>query len=190
MIDFFQHVRTVYLRAEAEGRAYHPIGEDTLPEQEPVRFSAHNTLAFPATGITRVIPPKKPGEPQKVQVSFMGLTGASGILPDHYTSQVIARLQAIEPIYARWPLQGERQTVSITLTGFDGKNHSLTFSGPWAWFKMLKATRITAVGNAGFYRWTFATQEGLTAVFDVSASNSMPLFNLDVFEQLKLPEKL
>jgi type VI secretion system protein ImpL len=101
---------------------------------------------------------------------------------------LIYRHGPIEPIYVKWPLQGERQQAMVAITNFEGKTHSLTFSGPWAWFKLLKATQITA-GNSGYYRWHIK-QEGFTATFDVSASNNMPIFNLDIFEGLKLPEKL
>jgi type VI secretion system protein ImpH len=91
-MSFFQHVRTAHLQAQAADRPYHALGSDTEPHLEPVRFTVQNTLAFPATAVSRIDPPEQEGGPQKMQVTFMGLTGPSGVLPNHYTELLIERL--------------------------------------------------------------------------------------------------
>ena len=75
---------------------------------------------------------------------------ASGVNLQLANRTLLYRHGPIEPLYARWPLQGEQQQVLISISNFEGKTHSLTFSGPWAWFKLLKASQLTASGSPGF----------------------------------------
>jgi type VI secretion system protein ImpH len=91
-MNFFQRVRTIHLQAQAAGRPYCPLGSDTEPHLEVLRFTVQNTLAFPATAVSRIDPPEYEDGPQKMEVTFMGLTGPSGVLPNHYTELLIERL--------------------------------------------------------------------------------------------------
>jgi type VI secretion system protein ImpH len=86
--DFFQAVRLLLLWARAEaGEARPGLGDDTLPESEPVRIAAHAALAFPSASMDRI---DGNGESvPKLLVNFMGLTGPVGVLPPHYTDTVI-----------------------------------------------------------------------------------------------------
>jgi type VI secretion system protein ImpH len=99
--EFFQAVRLLEtaerLRAQQSdesGRG--PIGYDTAPHREIVRFRAWASLTFPAGPIAelRRIPATAQDEDApapEMTVSFMGLTGPSGVLPQHYTSMLIER---------------------------------------------------------------------------------------------------
>ena len=64
--DFFQAVRLLERvareRAEGNGRWPHrPVGRDSLPEQEAVRFRCLPSLAFPPSPVTQVRPPDAAG---------------------------------------------------------------------------------------------------------------------------------
>jgi type VI secretion system protein ImpH len=77
--DFFQAVR---LLERAEPNRV-PVGVDGPPRAEVVRFSVHQSLSFPVSTIHKLevgadVPPL-------MTVNFLGLTGASGVLPRHYT---------------------------------------------------------------------------------------------------------
>ncbi len=99
--DFFQAVRLIE-QVAAERRSPVPvrrIGGDDGPRGEPVRFSALPSLTFPAGDIAAVrvaaegsAPPSEAPLPISMTVSFMGLTGPNGVLPQHYTSLLIERI--------------------------------------------------------------------------------------------------
>ncbi|MEI8395628.1 MAG: type VI secretion system baseplate subunit TssG [Rhodospirillaceae bacterium] len=67
-----------------------PIGHDTEPRREAVRFRAEQTRSFADTEIADLVAAATGTDgPPEMTVSFMGLTGASGVLPLHYTDAVI-----------------------------------------------------------------------------------------------------
>ena len=83
---FFDFVRE-RLDAARHGGRDGTIGGDTPPSREPLRFGAAAGQRSAAEEITIVHDADRgPGE---VTVNFMGLTGPSGVLPDHYTEQVV-----------------------------------------------------------------------------------------------------
>ena len=73
------------------------VGGDASPNREVVRFRALPSHSFPPGPIHAVQPPggQTAGEaadlPAEMVVAFMGLTGPSGVLPQHYTQMVIDR---------------------------------------------------------------------------------------------------
>jgi len=85
--DFHQAVR---LLERAAGRR---VGTDTLPAAEPVQITVPPGLNFPASAIAALTLSKTSGPP-KLAVTFAGLTGPNGILPQHYTSLVVRRARA------------------------------------------------------------------------------------------------
>ena len=108
--DFFQAVRILQLQAASTvdnpdtqphadlQSTPQPIGHDGPPGRETVRFAALQSHAFSAAEIAQVRPAASSGEaaphtPPEMTVSFMGLTGPSGVLPDHYTSLMIERMR-------------------------------------------------------------------------------------------------
>jgi type VI secretion system protein ImpH len=94
--DFFQAVRLLEQleRQRADGR--YPVGQDRPPAQEVVRFRALPALSFPAAAVSQLRQPDGPagaGRPAEMLVTFMGLTGPSGVLPQHYTTLLLQRLR-------------------------------------------------------------------------------------------------
>jgi type VI secretion system protein ImpH len=86
--DFFQAVRLLQ-RQHSEGQA----GGDTR-ESEAVRFRVKNSLAFPASSIVDVEPgrvDRGKALPPQMTVTFLGLTGAEGVLPAAYTEIAVDR---------------------------------------------------------------------------------------------------
>lgn len=77
--DFFQAVRLL-----ERGN-----GSTMQDERTPrVRFRAHNSSSFPASEIFDLV--ASPDDPQgtEMTVTFLGLTGPSGVLPHHYTEML------------------------------------------------------------------------------------------------------
>jgi type VI secretion system protein ImpH len=104
--DFFQAVRLLdsHARSEAETRRRFSVGHDSAPAQEIVRFRVPASLSFAAASIVGLVAPD--GEtaeriaPPEMTVPFLGLTGPSGVLPQHYTALLIDRCHVKHKDYA------------------------------------------------------------------------------------------
>ncbi len=88
--EFFQAVRLIHKAAHEA--ALYPIGHGVDPKQEALRFHSLAALDFPVNDICE-LRHNSQGQLTMV-VSFLGLTGPSGVLPDHYTELLIQRLYA------------------------------------------------------------------------------------------------
>jgi type VI secretion system protein ImpH len=86
--EFFQAVRLLE-RMSPDKMA---VGEFARPADEVVRFRSYPTLSFPASEI-QSLAEGHPGQ-AAMTVNFMGLIGASGALPTHYTELVVGRILA------------------------------------------------------------------------------------------------
>jgi type VI secretion system protein ImpH len=103
--DFFQAVRLLERLAQERARQdprwrRHPVGRDQSPDREVVRFRALPSLSFPASTVSQIRQPPHHDAvpdwelpPPEMIVTFLGLTGPSGVLPHHYTTLLIRRLR-------------------------------------------------------------------------------------------------
>jgi type VI secretion system protein ImpH len=109
--DFFQAVRLLERLARRNGEGREPVGTDADPGREAIRFAALPALSFPVGEIAAFHetpggqaahrPPAAAagagdGPPTTVPemlVTFLGLTGPRGVLPDHYTTLLLSRLR-------------------------------------------------------------------------------------------------
>ncbi len=100
--DFFQAVRILERHAVEEARQNprerrFPVGQDCEPSREVVRFKALQSQSFATSAVVELR--EAPGDaetrgsaggpPPEMVVSFMGLTGPSGVLPFHYSRLLI-----------------------------------------------------------------------------------------------------
>ncbi len=103
--DFFQAVRVLerFARmrsAEDSAWPHLQVGFDGPADAEVVRFRAHQSHTFPASSLSELrMPEEEPqgtanAQPPELFVNFIGLTGPSGVLPQHYTALIIERLRA------------------------------------------------------------------------------------------------
>ena len=84
--DFFEAMRLLTRDCEAQ----HAPG---------IRFRVQTATAFPASAVVRVERPQ-PGEAPLMTVSFLGLIGASGTLPAHYTDHALEQAALGDNSYA------------------------------------------------------------------------------------------
>ncbi len=94
--EFFQTVREIMRAARRAGRS--GLGGEERLGLEPVRFRAATGMRFPSAEITDAT--TKDGETPEITVAFIGLTGPSGVLPDHYDDLVVQRRRARDPALA------------------------------------------------------------------------------------------
>lgn len=66
-----------------------PISRGGSPTLEAIRFKAYQSLSFPASSVYSIDPPTKALPSATMEVTFMGLTGPSGVLPRHYTELIV-----------------------------------------------------------------------------------------------------
>lgn len=85
--EFFQAVRLL----ERSDPQRSPVGRFVAPNSEVVRFSAAQSLAFPASEIQSL--QRREQGPPLMSVNFMGLTGPLGVLPVVYTTFVMSRIR-------------------------------------------------------------------------------------------------
>jgi len=106
---FFQAARILERagRREAENPRYagrSAVGGDAEPRREAVRFRAPPSLEFPPAEVAALHEPaapegdgadaaRRPPGPPELAVTFLGLTGPSGMLPQHYTELLIRDLR-------------------------------------------------------------------------------------------------
>jgi type VI secretion system protein ImpH len=94
--EFFQAVRLLewiaWERAAAGEAPRAPVGHDERLQQECVRFRVPPTRGFPSSEIASLVQ-AAPDAPPEMEVSFLGLIGPSGVLPQHYTELVNQRLR-------------------------------------------------------------------------------------------------
>ncbi len=83
--DFFQAVRVL----EKLNPDRVPVGLDGPPADEIARFRAHLSMAFPPSQIVALQPPGEERANPLFTVTFLGLYGPSGVLPTHYTQQLM-----------------------------------------------------------------------------------------------------
>lgn len=98
--DFFQAVRLLQVAVAQDSNHPFPssVGSDPGPHTESIQFKALPSLSFPAgdiaslkqAGKTPLAESDLHGQAQMI-VSFMGLTGPGGVLPQHYTTLLIER---------------------------------------------------------------------------------------------------
>lgn len=96
--DFFQAVRLLERLAVSDRAA---VGGDTAPEREAVAFRVLPALKFPAGPVSKASLEDEESPPELV-VTFGGLTGPDGILPQHYTSLLIARSRLKDNTLRDW----------------------------------------------------------------------------------------
>src|SRR5215510_11608541 len=97
--EFFQAVQVLERAARRTTDAPEGgrVGEDVNPRNEAVRFGAYQALVFPTATVLDATSPTADGEraphPPFLAVGFFGLTGPSGVLPQHYTELLIRSLR-------------------------------------------------------------------------------------------------
>lgn len=121
--DFFQAVRVLERRAAANGRA--AIGGDAPPENEAVHLAVLPALRFAPSSVTSVqgLDERTAStKPPSLTVSFMGLTGPDGVLPQHYTTLILSRLRLKDTTLRDWLDQFHHRILSLFVRAWE-KNH-------------------------------------------------------------------
>jgi type VI secretion system protein ImpH len=122
--EFFQAVRLL----ERLGDPAHGLGADARPGDEPVRFGARVSTAFPAASIGELeFAPDGEAAPAQMNVDFFGLTGPSGVLPRHFDALLIDRVRANDPAVARFQDLLNHRAISLFYRAWRKSRITLAF---------------------------------------------------------------
>ena len=93
--DFYQAVYQIERQFSAEQKQWHGVGRDAFPGAELVRVKAEQHLGFAGQPINKANARTNNNDQLALElyVSFLGLTGPSGVLPQHYTEMLLQRLK-------------------------------------------------------------------------------------------------
>jgi type VI secretion system protein ImpH len=92
--EFFQAVRLLALMDSEQGPKVRPAKGET-----PVRFAVHTSMAFPASPVVEIEAGNE-SAPARITVSFLGLIGPLGVLPDSYTEFAVHQKALGDPSFA------------------------------------------------------------------------------------------
>ncbi len=89
-----RHYERNYIHTcQSKGLAYSNVGEDGDPKNEVARFKSVHSLGYSLDSIKNLnLDPEKPDH-YEFLVSFMGLLGVSGVLPQHYIKLSLERIK-------------------------------------------------------------------------------------------------
>ncbi len=95
--DFFQLVRLIEAESMRVDPEHNQLGDSGSPRRDPLQFRANPDLVFAAGAVesARLRKDKSTGREVQWQVdaNVLGLNGASGVLPFHYSELILARLR-------------------------------------------------------------------------------------------------
>lgn len=94
-VDFYKAVFIIENQLKRHGLEYRYVGYDSSPKQELIKFTATQKFGYPGNAITKLEQISFEDGLHKVnmQISFMGLTGCSGALPQFYSELVMQRIR-------------------------------------------------------------------------------------------------
>ena len=102
--SFFQAVRILERKGRRDARstrrmAVEAVGEDSSCDREVVQFRTHASMQFPEAEVSALSAPGTldtgtAKERSQMSVNFMGLTGPSGVLPEHYSALMVRNVRA------------------------------------------------------------------------------------------------
>ena len=93
--DFYQAVYTIERQLSSGKEKQNKVGHDSIPKNELIRFKSDQSLGFPGAPLSKVELRSTSDKTTAYDmcVSFMGITGTNGVLPQHYTELVLERIK-------------------------------------------------------------------------------------------------
>ena len=104
--------------------------------------------------------------------------------------EVVYRHEAPRDTSLSWPSEGGSTRIAVTLAAVDGKDTSVSQSGPWALFRLIAASGASGSrGNAGFSFTIVGADKG-SVTYELQAASVNNPFNLGQLRAFRCPEEL
>lgn len=120
---FVQAVRLLMREAYKQAQATSTeialdIAQYTPPQAEVIRFQSNWRLSFPASEVYDIVPRRSDGNNKNAAqwnmiVSFLGLSGSSGVLPYHYSELIIQQIKDKNPAIFDFLEMFNHRTISL-----------------------------------------------------------------------------
>lgn len=112
---FADRQRELAATAEEKHWSIQPVAKFSPPTKESIRFFSGQKLKFPESEIESITLKSSDGQDQRwhIVVNFIGLTGALGVMPFHYSELILRRLKARDPALAKFMDLFNHRTTSL-----------------------------------------------------------------------------
>ena len=112
--EFVQATRIVLAAAYRLDQRAGTVGSNTPPTHETLRLENHATLRFPTGELNHASAENQGGQQRwRLGVNAMGLTGANGVLPYHYSELLLRRARAKDLALKHFLGLFEHRTLSL-----------------------------------------------------------------------------
>jgi type VI secretion system protein ImpH len=85
--------RSCALLSGGKDKPFSRVGSFMPPEHESIRYQANSSFAFPSGEVQQISKPAANNKPWGIEVNLMGLTGATGVMPYHYTETLHSQIK-------------------------------------------------------------------------------------------------
>lgn len=85
--------RSCALASNEKDSSLSMVGSFMPPEHEAIRYQTNPSFAFPSGEIQKVSKPVSKNRPWHINANLMGLTGATGVMPYHYTETLLNQIK-------------------------------------------------------------------------------------------------
>lgn len=89
-----------------------------------------------------------------------------------------------------WSANDEQSRVRILFEDIDEQQHSLSFNGPWAWFRLLANSKLVKTGKSSTYRVTFSIHKEHRITYQIKAKSVKNPFEKQLLSQFKCPARI
>lgn len=116
----YHYERNYIYRCQSNNMTFSRVGGDGTPESEAIRFKVENNFSFSNDTVTEIIQDKDINQTKEslikrydFNVSFMGLLGCSGVLPQHYTKFSLERVRQGDTAFVDFVGLFEHRLISL-----------------------------------------------------------------------------
>lgn len=120
---------TSFRITQTEKTTSNPVAKFMPPQTEFIRFKTKQSFTFPASEIASVVPGIKDNKINQWQmdINFIGLTGAGGVLPYHYTETILQRIKTKDRSIANFFDLFNHRTISLFYQSFSKYNFPIEY---------------------------------------------------------------
>lgn len=128
-IDFYKAVFLVENQLKTADSSFRHIGYDSQPKLELIKFSVTQGLGFPGNAISKIESNGYSDNFHQVtmHISFMGMTGCSGALPQYYTELVLQRMKHKDMTMRDFYDMFNHRLISLYYRAWKKYKHSLNY---------------------------------------------------------------
>jgi len=89
-----------------------------------------------------------------------------------------------------WSANNEQSRVRIMFEDLDEQQYSLSFDGPWAWFRLLANSKLTKTGSSSTYIVTFSIKNEHKIAYKIKAKSVNNPFEKQLLNLFKSPARI